>query len=158
MSVAWLVGDRFVLEKKGPGSMRPRPPDSQPWRFRETDSACPLGHRAAVGGRLYVLVEAEQVGRVVLVLQGDQSLMLLGPERSLDLLLGLIAGEVQRDARNREGLHRLHELAGPSYVGLRLRRVLPHRDRVNATSCVPTTEGGLVLLYVTYHASHRQYH
>src|SRR5918997_3952651 len=158
MSVAWLVEYRFVLERKGPESMRPRPPDSQPWRFRQADSACSLGHRAAVRGRLYVLVEAEQVRRVVLVLQGDQSLVLLGPERSLDLVLGLIAGEVQRDTRNREGLHRLHELAGPSHVGLRLRRVLPHRDRVNATSCVPTADCGLVLPYVTYRASHRQYH
>jgi alkanesulfonate monooxygenase SsuD/methylene tetrahydromethanopterin reductase-like flavin-dependent oxidoreductase (luciferase family) len=41
------------------------------WQHPMVDSACPLEHRAALRRRLYVLVEAEQVGRVILVLQGD---------------------------------------------------------------------------------------
>src|SRR3954451_14109512 len=55
----------------------------------------PLGRRAALGYRPYVLVEAEQVVWVVVVLKRDQPLVLAVPsEEVLDPLLSLVAGEV----------------------------------------------------------------
>jgi hypothetical protein len=56
--------------------------------------------------RFYVLVQTEQVHRVVLVLQGDQPLVLFGSEESLDLVLAMVGAEVKGDTGDGKGLHR----------------------------------------------------
>ena len=79
--------------------------------FCEATFTFPLGCHLTLRRRLYVLVEAEQVHRVVLVLQGHQPLVLaVVREEVLDLLLALVTGEVRGDAWGDVGSHRPHKV------------------------------------------------
>src|SRR5215208_824123 len=110
-----------------------------------------LGCHAASGRRLYVLVQVEHVGWVVLVLESEQTLELaIPPEEVLDLILALIIGKVQGDAGSDERFHRCHGLARPANIGVVIRRVLPHREQVECVGSVPTADGGLALSYPAY--------
>src|SRR5919112_3367225 len=112
MSVAWLVRRRFIFEKKGPGASGPRPSDSRPEQFCDAESACFLGHRAALRRRPDVLVEAKKVGWIVLVLQGYQPLVVLAVRLS-NPVFSFFSQVVDVDAAFEERLHRLEELTRP---------------------------------------------
>src|SRR2546427_2048051 len=79
--------------------------------------------------RLDVLVEAEQIGRIVLVLQRDQPRILLWAIGSLDpsdTLVGLPPQIVNVYTASRPGLHGVPELPRPSSALLRFGRVGGH--------------------------------
>src|SRR5690348_1880132 len=76
--------------------------------------------------RLDVLIEAEQVGRVVGVLERDQPFVARPVVRRTHAVLPLGAELVHVDA-DRVGLHRRPEVARPRDVSLRLLGVVPER-------------------------------
>src|SRR3712207_2193393 len=106
---------RFIFEKKGPGASGPRPSDSRLEQFCDAESACFLGNRAALRPRPYVLIEAKLVGRIVLVLQGYQPLVVLAV-RLPNPVFSFFSQVVDVDAAFEERFHRLEELTRPPDV------------------------------------------
>src|SRR5215211_7416934 len=109
MSVAWLVGMGSPQEEPAPMRTRPYDPRSV------SGSATPippvfLGRRTALSRRLYVLVEAEEIGRVVLVLQAEQTIIVRAVRR-LHPVFSFLSQVVNVDAPLEERLHRLEERA-----------------------------------------------
>src|SRR3989442_804552 len=105
--------------------------NSECWRPAPTRVSHKLGTLCRRGclTRLDVLVEAEQIGRIVLVLQREQPRILLWAIRSLDpsgALVGLPPQIVNVYTASRPGLHGVPELPRPSSALLRFGRVGGH--------------------------------
>jgi hypothetical protein len=94
---------------------------------------------------LDVLVEPEEVGRVVGLLQGSQPL--IGARRIGCTHAGfpLVAQEVHVDAPARERLHGRPELPCPGHARLRRRSVRTHRIDVAEEGGMPVPERSLIL-------------
>src|SRR5215831_7582368 len=84
--------------------------------------------RASAG--LDVLVDAEEVGRVVCPLESCQPLVVTLAVGRAHAVLALVAEEVEVDAPARVGLHRVEEVSRPSDVPVRFGIVLGP-DRVD---------------------------
>src|SRR5262245_63550114 len=114
-----------------------------------TSSAC------VTPSALDVLVQAEEVGRIILVLQGDQLRILrrtIGGLHPLYSLVRLLPQIVDVHPIGRERLHRLPELARPPDArrGLRRIRARPGADEVIAN--VAVVKRGLFLTHAAYRA------
>src|SRR6266849_9266637 len=105
--------------------------------------------------RLDVFVEAEQIGRVVLVLQRNQSRILLPAIGILDssgALVGLPPQIVNVHSPGREGLHSIPEVPCPSDALRRFGRFGAHTQAHEAVLCIPLTERGGLPVYTSYRA------
>ena len=91
-----------------------------------------------------VLIPAEKIGRIVLLLECSQSLV-VGPISSPDPTLALLAEVVHIDALLQERLHGAVARAPPRDVVLRRRRLTPCPQDEAAVLCAPVAEGGLPL-------------
>src|SRR4028119_2209770 len=95
--------------------------------------------------RLDVLVHAEEVGRVVLVLEGDQPLVVLAIGVSHHLLsLFEEAREVEVHAAVGEPPHVGYALSDPGYVGLVLVWLFPVPFDAEQVGRAAVAEGGLL--------------
>src|SRR5262245_58731211 len=132
-------------------SVRLKSANSRPHALQQ---ATRLYRRRASHPQLDVLVQAEEVGRIILVLQGDQLRILrrtIGGLHPLCSLVRLLPQIVDVHPIGRERLHRLPELARPPDArrGLRRIRARPGADKVIAN--VAVVKRGLFLT----HAAHR---
>src|SRR5918994_1266306 len=116
MCVAWLVRHRLALigprKEKDRDHLDPSPPI-----FGRDSSATPIvpvprTSRRALCRRPDVLVETEEVCRVVLVLQGYQPLVVCAV-RLLDSVFSLFSQVVDVNTTLKERLHRLEERTRP---------------------------------------------
>ena len=110
----------------------------------------PIGAARAATARLYgrldVLVEPEQVRRIVFVLQRDKPLIAMAV--SSPDPRGLFRVQVvDVHFAGRKGLHRIPELSGPPDVTCRLGRIGPRRDHVIIPLIVAQPEGGRVAIH-----------
>ena len=101
---------------------------------------------ARISARLDVLVEAEEVGRVVDPLESREPLVVALAVGLAHAVLALVAEEVDVDASARVGLQRVEEVACPGDVAVGLGIVLgPDRVDDDVVRGVPLAEGGRVL-------------
>ena len=107
--------------------------------------------------RLYVLVEAEHVCRIVLVLEDDQPLVRLRVEGRADALLAIVTDKVQVDALAHLRSHHRLELPDPAYIFRLFGRVSLHPDRVNVEGRVPEGERRLTIRHPAQRSSHREH-
>src|SRR5262245_47284568 len=91
---------------------------------------------------LDVLVQPEQVIGIVMVLHGDQALVLKGPKRVTDAIL---RREVQVCGSGRERAHGVAKRAARRDQRLVIRGLLPHRDRMEQVIRITMREGGRVV-------------
>src|SRR5262245_17066970 len=104
---------------------------------------------AALAG-LDVLVEAEEVGRVVGALELDQPVVLLGAVGLSNAVGALVAEEVDVDAVARVGLQGVEEVARPGDVPVALWVVLgPDGVDDDVVRSVALAERGCVLWHAT---------
>src|SRR5829696_2162708 len=100
----------------------------------------PRTSRRALCRRPYVLVETEEVRRIVLVLQGYQPLVVCAV-CLLDPVFSLFSQVVDVDPCLEERLHRLEERTRPLDILFRVGRIGPLREDEEVVVLVPMPEG-----------------
>ena len=107
---------------------------------------------AGLDRRFEVLVQTEQIRRIVLVLQGDQACILGAAMNRSHPLLPFVAEEVHVDAPIRDRVHGLPEVARPLDVLVGFERIRPHRIDVERVTAMAVLEGGVVFANPPYRA------